>query len=1257
VPWLDPYNGTMTLVDIDQPALDPLRTLASEDSCLANNPQGFAGHPVNTRTGNFTHQEVDVTIPTRGLPLTFQRSYNSLDTYAGPLGHGWTHNYNVHLEVISDTVTLMAPLGSRLEFTDNGDDTFTASPGVRATLVRNADDTYTLTRGDQIVYTFDATGRLTSLADANGNTTTLTYTGDSLTAITAPDGRALTLAYDGQGRITQLTDPLNRTVSYAYDDAGNLVSVTDALGHVTTYAYDDSHRLTVITDANGHTYTNTYDDQGRVISQSDALGYATTFTYDESQTIVTDANGQATTYTYDGVGLLESVTDALGNTTTYTYDQNYNRTAVTDPLGRTTTFTWNECGCGVTSITDPLGEVTTMTYDGRNNLTSRTDPLGRTMSFTYDDHDNLTAITDPLGHVTTFTYDAYGQMLSTTDANGIATTYEYDALNRLHQVTDALNGVTTYAYDAVGNLLSATDANGHTTTYEYNALNRLHRVTDALSGQVVYTYDAVGNRTAVTDANGHTTTYEYDALNRLHQVTDPLGNTTQYGYDAVSNLTVITDANGIATTYEYDALNRLHQVTDALNGVTTYAYDAVGNRTAITDANGHVTTYEYDALNRLHQMTDPLGHTWTYTYDAVGNQISTQDANGATVNYAYDAVNRLITMDYPAPQGDVSFAYDAVGNRLTMTDSTGTTTYEYDALNRLHQVTQPGSLPVSYTYDAVGNRTRLTYPGGGRLDYTYNALNRLATISSPDIPDISILFTYDPAGRLLQMRDAANTAVSTYTYDDGNRLLSIVHADGNGLPAASFSYTYDAVGNRTQAVEMILGQTVTINYGYDDLYRLTSAIYSSGENYAYTYDAVGNRLSLTTGGGVVNYTYDAANRLTNVNGVAYTWDNNGNLLSDGVRTFTYDAADRLVAVSGGGVNAAYTYNGDGLRVLSTVNGVPTPYVWDVAAGLPQVLMEGAYAYAYGHALLARLDLNTEQLLAYGLDGLGSIRLLVDGDTRQIVDTYRYAPFGGLLAGGVSDNNRRFTGETQDPTGLYYLRARYYDPTTGRFLTKDPFPGFAALTQSQNPYAYTMNNPVLFVDPSGQVVWIPTILAIGTGLGGLANLGVYFLNTPGCARTWQGALTAFGKGAVAGLVGTGATMAMAAFLPAIGVPLAPVWIGVISGGFGGAVSTGTLNVLERRPWYSGLIEGTVVGGVSGGIAAMYTPTRPGPAPRLSWTQGWPLGNAYVGPKSMDIVIEEIAQDTIGAVMAIMLGQESPPQIELLPPDLELQWSAP
>lgn len=206
--------------------------------------------------------------------------------------------------------------------------------------------------------------------------------------------------------------------------------------------------------------------------------------------------------------------------------------------------------------------------------------------------------------------------------------------------------------------------------------------------------------------------------------------------------------------------------------------------------------------------------------------------------------------------------------------------------------------------------------------------------------------------------------------------------------------------------------------------------------------------------------------------------------------------------------------------------------------------------------------------------------------------------------------------------------------------------------SQNPYTYASNNPVNLTDPSGRVVWIPAILLIGAGIGGVANLINYFLETPGCSQTWQGALKAFGIGAVAGFVGTGVTLLVAAVLP----PMTPFLAGAIAGGFGGAASTVTMNVLEGRPWSSGIAVGTIAGTISGGVASWYTPIRPGPTPNLSWTRGWPLSNAYVGPKSIDLVLEEIAQDVIGALAAIVSQgsvRESPHHEVPSPP--ELYWS--
>ena len=185
--------------------------------CEQSSRTSTALDPLDTLSGNFSHHVVDFDLPTRGLPLSFARTYNARDAYTGPLGRGWTHSFNTQLYTTTEHVVWQGAQGARMEFTDNGDGTFTPDAGIRATLFFTQ-DTYTLIRGDNLVYTFNVTGTLTGLADNLGRTTTLTYTDGDLTTIRGADGRALTLSYNDQGRITQITDPLWRTALYTYTD-------------------------------------------------------------------------------------------------------------------------------------------------------------------------------------------------------------------------------------------------------------------------------------------------------------------------------------------------------------------------------------------------------------------------------------------------------------------------------------------------------------------------------------------------------------------------------------------------------------------------------------------------------------------------------------------------------------------------------------------------------------------------------------------------------------------------------------------------------------------------------------------------------------------------------------------------------------------------------------------------------------------------------------------------------------------------------
>jgi len=276
---------------------------------------------------------------------------------------------------------------------------------------------------------------------------------------------------------------------------------------------------------------------------------------------------------------------------------------------------------------------------------------------------------------------------------------------------------------------------------------------------------------------------------------------------------------------------------------------------------------------------------------------------------------------------------------------------------------------------------------------------------------------------------------------------------------------------------------ITVSYAYDSLYRLTAANYSDGNFFHYTYDAAGrvalpqrsgvsNRLTETTRFGTNIYVYDAANRLVSVNAVNYTWDNNGNLLSDGEYTYTYDHANRLKTVTDGFNTSSYSYNGLGDRVSETVNEITTDYVLDLAGGLTQVLAEGTNSYLYGNARIMQENSSEEKEYFLG-DALGSVRMLAD-EEGEITLLRSYEPYGEVLSSqGSGETSYSFTGEQYDPqTGLVYLRARYYSTASGRFMSRDTWTGDEGMPMSYNAWLYTYANPINYNDPSGKYIDCP-----------------------------------------------------------------------------------------------------------------------------------------------------------------------------------------
>ncbi len=1016
--------------------------------------------------------------------------------------------------------------------------------GNTITLAYSGGDLTTLTDtvGRAVVFTYDASHHLIALTDASGRAVTFTYNAQGLLAsATDPRGKSAQFAYDAggrlatvtdannhtplrntydsQGRVTEQRDALNNATTFAYDWSTGQTTVTDPRNHAAIYFYDAQYRVTGgrdalnqtvaygydsqnnrtgVTDKRGYTTQLAYDARGNLTRVTDALNGVATLTYDAKDNPLTaiDALNHQTTFTYDAVGNLLTVVDALNHTTSFTYDSYGQLTLVTDANGHAATPQYDAYG-NPTSITDALSKITRFGYDTLGRVTGLTDARNHSAALAYDPADNPTQITDAKGKTTTFTYDNVGNRLTGTDSNNHTSTYEYDARNLLITVTDPAGGTTRYAYDANGNRMSVTDANNKSSQYEYDALDRLVRVTDPLDNATQYAYDANGNAISVTDSLGHSTTSQYDALNRLTGVTDTLSNATQYEYDAVGNRTAVVDANGIRTRFGYDALNRLITVTDAIGSIVRYFYDAVGNRTGVQDANGRTTTYTLDAVNRLVSVADPLGHSTSYTYDEVGNPTAITDPNGSVTQYAYDELNRQSQITYP--DQTIQFTYDAVGNRATMVDKTGTTHYTYDNLDRLTALTNSDNQTIQYAYDAVGNRTRISYPGGKVVNYFFDGLNRLKTVT--DGTAIT-QYAYDAVSRNTRT-EYPNGIVSTYGYDQANRLTAIRSTSPVSGTFLFVDYVLDNAGNRLQMAD---NEGLTA-YGYDALYRLTSVTYPDSTTTRYTYDAAGNRLTMTGPEGITTYTYDAADRLlsTVLNGqtTAFTWDNNGNMLSKGATQYTYDKANRLTQVVNGATTVKYAYNGDGQRTSKSVNNVVTNYLWDTQAALPEILAEttggATTSYAYGRDLLAMTE-PSGAASYYHADGLGSVRNLSNA-AGQSVTRYLYDTYGKMRSQqGNSHNPFKFTGQQVDEeTGLIYLRARYYDPSIGRFVTRDTWPTPPGDRLNLNPYAYGANNPATLKDPDGHVVfnivagmaWGATSYVVGTAVENVAT-----------GRTWS-----------------------------------------------------------------------------------------------------------------------------------------------------------
>jgi len=461
-------------------------------------------------------------------------------------------------------------------------------------------------------------------------------------------------------------------------------------------------------------------------------------------------------------------------------------------------------------------------------------------------------------------------------------------------------------------------------------------------------------------------------------------------------------------------------------------------------------------------------------YDPVGNLASETYGNGKSKRVSHNAVNQPISVNYD-DGSEVLFAYDKNGNKVTLTDRFGTTSYGYDGLNRLTQITRFDRKIVDYGYDGVGNRTSLTYPDGRSIQYEYDGSERPIAVFDGGGKRTS--YVYDQAERLVSTT-LPNGIQTIYSYDAASRLLQVLNASRSRV-ISSFDYQLDRVGNRIQIASIRDGIST---YTYDSLNQLTAWSDGWGHAVTYSYDELGNRTKRTTKERIELYAYDDADELISAGPSTFTYDGSGNRLTktffDTTTSYTWDSANRLKSVRSRSQNIQYQYDGDGNRIGKDTDYEYHSYVNDVWRRAPEVITdyrgEMPTDYVHGYALIAAVAGNDADYVDY--DGLGSA-VNTSESNGSVRASFSYDPWGnsasfGDRASDASDEAEpnisiRFAGQTLDRAdNLYYLRARYYDPGIGRFLSGDPIGARLGSPNDQNRYIYARNNPIRYVDPLG-----------------------------------------------------------------------------------------------------------------------------------------------------------------------------------------------
>jgi RHS repeat-associated protein len=1103
---------------------------------------------------------------------------------SSPYGGGWTVAGLQRLHFQTDGSTLLTDGTGTVQYYAGPCATapcsFTSPLGEFSSLSRHATsggDTTIYSRrspnGD--VVSFYGNGLEAYTFNRFGDTTKYAYDSFSrLSAITDPTGHAMSFSYAGTsgagGPLITITDPGGRVTSMSLDTASNLVSIQDPAGGLPfqgAYFGSSSHLMMHWTDRRGGVWAPGYDctAHGNGVQEPSVIvngSSANPRIYVNDRDVASTACSSSLNGSSAGLGATKA-------TPAPAVSPDSIRSRVTTAGGASTKFAVDVFGAPI-RIEEPLGQVTIIDRDTNSRPTRVISPNGHVVAYTYSSTlPNLNRVVDSTtGRVVNFAYDStHFDLLLHAWGNTpeIVDTVDSQNLNIITQVL-AGTGTTRYAFDTHGRVDSIVDPSAHVTKFTYAALGlqNLSGVSTAL-GSTSILQNAFGRDSIVTDPEGHAFRTLYDALGRIARTIGPVSDTTRYDYDSL------------------------------------YMFK-------VHDATGQILQYNRNALGWLDSLTDMAGHVEHYQYTVDGDVSVFQNRRGLAVSFVYDSLQRTIEED-TSSVAIASYGYASNLAFMTLHNAVGTDTVWLDKAGRdtaraMWRGAHRYRLGASFNVD--DNRTALNIlPWSTSLAWHYDTAQRVDTLTNLDGKKTAIRYNPDWAVDTVTLPTVPALTIGQ-AYPATHTPSQVSYSDTTLQRQFGVWFGYDTVGHVSQRINQVTSSSVGgREFSHDPLGRLTGyATFAQtladmtcsdptwivnpvtgqpcnqsmrlvSDSTAMSYDKVGNRNDSSA---VVT----AGDRLVRFKGDSLTYDADGNLtrhwtIAGGFeQDFHWNLVGQLDSVVTNGSAVRFTYDPSGRRASKSVGGTTVVYVWD---GNDLIATADTAGNRIDEFTPSPADIDVPHSVRHWVSGSakmyyypsefpGHMMGLID-TAAKLVNQYTYRPFGDISDTTVAVQNvLRFGGRELDESGLYFLRARYYDPRLKRFVSEDP----AKLDGGINPYVYAANDPVDARDPLGLTTsttttftdwgddwsswWYWFIRGLGGAGGGPSGAGGGGGSPSGSQSTTCGT-GGFGGGI--GLIGSGSAQA--------------------GGSLAGAMSTSFVGggmFLDSR---TGLSDGLFAGGVN------------------------------------------------------------------------------